>query len=156
MPCYVIYVGEKRPANFVAIGFIRYVSRQFGHDQFIRRDTWWRCFSRESHEQNGRRHWSVSKWNFTTQRSSFKPFVNDGALLIPITSVFHWIREDVATSLEEKSNLWAGSELDSTTWITSLRTGACAISCEESIPQGLLGLQGLDTTQEIIVHWIGT
>jgi hypothetical protein len=87
---------------------------------------------------------------------SFKPMEKDGALVIPIICLYHCEWEELATILEEKSDVWTGSEFGVTSWISSMRLGAYTISCDESKLQRLQGVQGTIATEDVVAHMTGT
>jgi hypothetical protein len=87
---------------------------------------------------------------------SFKPLEKDGALVTPIICLYECEWEQLATILEEKCEVWTGSEFGVTNWILSMRLGAYAISCHESILPALQGLQGPTATEDIVARVTGT
>ena|ERR1700737_243546 len=87
---------------------------------------------------------------------SFKPFEKNGELVAPFTAVYHYVWEDVPAILREKSEVWAGSEFGSTTWVTTIRLGAYVIPRDESILQALQGLDGLEAATAVLARATGT
>lgn len=87
---------------------------------------------------------------------SFKPMEKDGALVIPIICLYHCEWEELATVLDEKSDVWTGSEFGVTSWISSMRLGAYTISCDESKLQSLQGVQGTIATEDVVALVTGT
>ena len=80
----------------------------------------------------------------------------DGALVIPIICLYRCEWEELATVLEEKSEVWTGSEFGVTSWISSIRLGAYTISCDESLLQTLQGLRGATATEDVVALVTGT
>jgi hypothetical protein len=87
---------------------------------------------------------------------AFKPYEKEGVLVAPLTASYHCVWEDVPTTIEEKSEVWAGSEYGSTIWIPSMRLGTYTVSCDGSMLQALQGLQGEDAAQELLERATGT
>jgi hypothetical protein len=87
---------------------------------------------------------------------SFKPFENDGDLVTPITCLYQCEWEGLATTLEEKGEVWTGTEMGSTTWISSIRLGAYAIPCHSSIMLPLQGMEGPTSMEEAVTRVTGT
>jgi len=87
---------------------------------------------------------------------SFKPLEKDGTFVTPITCLYHCEWEQLATVLEEKSEVWTGSEFGVTSWISSIRLGSYTISCGASISRALQGEGGPDATEKVVASLTGT
>lgn len=87
---------------------------------------------------------------------SFKPLEKDDGLVTPIACVYQCEWEQMATVLEEKSDVWTGAEFGGTSWISSIRLGGYAVPCDESTLGALQGEHGSTATEDIVALVTGT
>lgn len=81
----------------------------------------------------------LSKVNVTY---SFKPAEKDGDLIVPLTAVYQCAFDGAPTYLEEKAEVWAGSEYGKTHWLVSKRLGNFPTPADSSLIQCLQGMEG--------------
>lgn len=86
---------------------------------------------------------------------AFRPAEKDGELFVPIVSLYQCVWEGVPTYLEEKSDVWAGSQYGTTTWLTSKRLGTFPSCVDESILNSLQGLEGTESNLEVVEKLTG-
>ena len=84
----------------------------------------------------------LSKINVTY---SFKPAEKDADLVVPLTAVYQCTFDDAPTYLEEKSEVWAGSEYGKTHWLVSKRLGNFPTPADPSVVQQLQGMEEADS-----------
>lgn len=81
---------------------------------------------------------------------AFRPMGKGGELVVPVVGMYQCVFDDAPTSLEEKSEVWAGSEYGTTTWLISKRLGTFPTRVDKSILQNSEGLEGTESNVEVI------
>ena len=82
--------------------------------------------------------------------NAFRPAEKHGELIVPIVIQYQCVFDDAPTCLEEKSEVWAGSEYGTTTWLTSKRLGTFPAHIDESILRSLQGSEGTESNMQVI------
>jgi hypothetical protein len=89
----------------------------------------------------------LSKVNVTY---SFKPAEKEGDLIVPLTAVYQCVFDGAPTYLEEKAEVWAGSEYGKTHWLMSKRLGNFPTPADSSLIQRLQGIEGTHASIEVL------
>jgi hypothetical protein len=86
---------------------------------------------------------------------SFRPIEKDGDLFLPLVGEYRCTWNEMPISMEEKSEVWAGAEYASTTWISSVPLGVYPALVAETVIRSLQGLNGPAASIEMCEKLIG-